>query len=274
MNKINLKLILILLVVIITVVIFNISLIEFKILEDKDRNEDNILNYDTNLSRNNKNEVQIENVKLIIIEEKNADANLQYDIDLLAKKCRQEILELESYFNYKYQQLITVKLHNGSFLAYGHLFVSGGYAKSDESLIEYNLTPYTVNNGIGKHEFIHLFLASKHGNSKSRLMNEGFAVAVEDILDGVSYQRKSIKENLNIVRLLNLETLVNNEQEVDEIEFYPNAGRFVKWVIEEYGIEFAENIYRETLRKHISIELIANTLNISIEDLISKYNYY
>lgn len=103
-------------------------------------------------------------------------------------------------------------------------------------------------------------------------MNEGFAVAIEDILDGISYQRKSIKDNLKIVRIINLENLINNEQEIDENEFYPNAGRFVKWLIEKYGIQLAEKIYLESIKSNISLENIASKLSISVEELLSNYN--
>ena len=157
---------------------------------------------------------------------------------------------------------------------------SGGGLAQPRSLTLYytfihDIAPYTDQYGIecpyiGAHELVHVITHQTLGHPGTRLMSEGYAVW----LDG-SYARRDIEDHMAEFQqhpdyLLSPSQLLNETVETESI-YYPNAGMWVRFVAETYGIETLNQLF--TVSRDCFIETF-ETINVSWSRMQSDYDQY
>ena len=105
---------------------------------------------------------------------------------------------------------------------------------------------------IGLHEMVHIISSNELGYPPTHLMNEGYANAISD-----GYKLR-LSENGKIVRtsleqwmtdlsktenMLTPSEMLKYGDKLDDDVFYPQAGYFINWLMNEYGIETTNSIY-------------------------------
>jgi hypothetical protein len=131
---------------------------------------------------------------------------------------------------------------------------------------------------VGEHETVHAIFMNRFGLSRSRLLVEGAAVAIDKGFGIVEENGKRVRVPIyNIVRdqrgqqkLLSIKYLCSGKG--SEELFYPQAGVFVEWLIKNYGINKYQELYRNTNKK-ILIKT-QKYFGISLDELEKKYRNY
>lgn len=135
----------------------------------------------------------------------------------------------------------------------------GGRALTDKRTICYAFNGdlmyypnWTVSDYMGLHEMVHIVSISELGKGGTRLMTEGYAVAIDGSYAGYKDQ------NGNIIRSLITEwmaayvkankvyrpsELLNNPDNYPEEVFYPQSGYFVDWLFKKYGVEKINRLF-------------------------------
>jgi len=132
----------------------------------------------------------------------------------------------------------------------------GGFSMPKDRIIYYTYSK-TKNKITGKdiylgiHELVHLVTRSELGYAKSRLMGEGYAVALTGNYSGYKdlngdYCKKTIEmwmtEYVTKGQILKPNDLISNEK-YPETLFYPQAGFFINWLFDNYGVEKITKLY-------------------------------
>src|ERR1035437_5543558 len=96
---------------------------------------------------------------------------------------------------------------------------------------------------LGKHEMTHIIVGTKIGKTKTRLMAEGYANAVDWTYGctSIDYWIKKYKAEHKMVKPSDL--LINNGAKIPEVEFYPQSGYFIKWLFSRFGIKKVNKLY-------------------------------
>ncbi len=131
---------------------------------------------------------------------------------------------------------------------------------------------------LGDHETVHALFLNSFGISNSQLMVEGIAVAIDKGYGNELRNGKNIRKSIfDIVRfqrdnnqLLSIKDLCTDNGA--ECLFYPQAGVFIEWLINTYGIDTYKNVYRNTYKKMIN--QTKKYFGISIEQLELNYHNY
>lgn len=105
---------------------------------------------------------------------------------------------------------------------------------------------------IGLHEMVHIVSGNELGYPVTRLMSEGYANALSNVY------KLHLTENGKIVgtslehwmmdfakgnKIMSPAELLQEGDKVPEDFFYPQAGCFTKWLMENYGVETTNAIY-------------------------------
>jgi hypothetical protein len=162
---------------------------------------------------------------------------------------------------------------------------SGGYSFPGERTIYYTFarTKNPLNGKniyLGMHEMVHLVTTAEIGNAKTRFMGEGYAVAFTGNYSGYKdsigeIYKKSIemwmKEYITKGEILKPIELINDSK-LPERVFYPQAGFFIDWLIDNYGIEKANKLY--VLRKGRIKKDFEHITGEKFEDMEKRYVSY
>ena len=133
---------------------------------------------------------------------------------------------------------------------------------------------------IGAHELVHLIANVELGHAKSRIMSEGFAVAVTGnygsyINSNSEVVKKDIelwmKEYILEDKILKPTELINGK-EISENIFYPQAGFFINWLFDNYGVEKVNKLYK--LRKKRILKDFEKITGESFYTIEKKYLLY
>ncbi len=103
---------------------------------------------------------------------------------------------------------------------------------------------------IGKHEMVHIITLTEIGETKTRLMTEGYANAV-DWTYGCRSIDAWIKEYKEQHKMIRPSDLLNKSRELPEKEFYPQSGYFVRWLFARLGIEKTHKLYKANVKDFI-----------------------
>ncbi len=158
---------------------------------------------------------------------------------------------------------------------------SGGGLSQPRSLTIYytyihDITDYTDQYGkkcpyVGAHELVHVITHQTLGHPGTRLMSEGYAVW----LDG-SYARRDIEDHMAEFRqhpdfLLTPTQLLQGKVDTERI-YYPNAGMWVRFAAETYGIETLNQLF--TVSRDCFIEKFETITQSSWSHMQSGYDQY
>jgi len=103
---------------------------------------------------------------------------------------------------------------------------------------------------LGLHEYVHIVSFNSIGNATIRLLEEGYANAV----DG-SYGGKSIETFLRFKNMKTPSELLDSDSMLEEY-FYPQSGFFIKWLFKEYSIKTVNKLFvlhRENFEKEFEV---------------------
>jgi hypothetical protein len=184
---------------------------------------------------------------------------------------REEISAIEAinkalYLNFKSK--VTIYLYNedeanekigtnqGGFASSGALYGKRIFFTYTPKLHESDL----CQSFIGKHEMVHVIMLSEIGSSKTRLMSEGYANAV-DWTYGCRAIDSWIDEYKKQHKMILPSDLLNKSGELPESVFYPQSGYFVRWLIARLGTDRTNKLYK-TKKEHF----VADYKKISGED--------
>ena len=131
---------------------------------------------------------------------------------------------------------------------------------------------------LGDHETVHAIFIKSMGYSKSRLITEGLAVAIDKGYgtykkNGTRYRvsiYEIVRDQVIQKQILSIKNLCsgNGKEEL----FYPQAGIFIEWLIRIYGFEKYKEIYNNTDKK--ILDETQKYFGISIEELEHNYRIY
>ncbi|MCP4725633.1 MAG: hypothetical protein GY863_11385 [bacterium] len=131
----------------------------------------------------------------------------------------------------------------------------------------------------GKHEISHVISEQTIGRASIRLLNEGLAEALEyhepaDLVDVIDTFTWTI-ENYRVADENYIQMLLMRGDEIPTSVFYPQAGWFVQYLIDIYGIEKVKQLYTVDLSDFES--MIMTLFSKSIEELevgfFARYGY-
>ncbi|MBS4014599.1 MAG: hypothetical protein KGZ97_12730 [Bacteroidetes bacterium] len=145
---------------------------------------------------------------------------------------------------------------------------TGGYSMSERSTIYYTyllasyVDVYNRNAYIGCHEMAHLLTHRSLGNNYTRMMNDGYAVAISGSF-GRTYDEieervvaRTINEwmqfHSNNNNILTPEQLLNEPERPDDV-FCPNAGAFISYLWQNYDIENVNKLFNVSSDEIISL---------------------
>ncbi|MBN1116894.1 MAG: hypothetical protein JXA77_06810 [Bacteroidales bacterium] len=105
---------------------------------------------------------------------------------------------------------------------------------------------------IGMHEIVHIVAGNELGYPSTVLMNEGYANAVSNgyklrLSEDGSIQRTTLEQWMNDFiannQIIKPSELLIKSDKIPEHVFYPQAGYFVKWMMNMYGVETTNTLY-------------------------------
>lgn len=218
--------------------------------------------------------VRYGSIDLAIVYEENGSVEIAIDNIELARRYDFSLEEICKHINIKKPESIKIIIHNGVFKKHGYTFTTGGFADSGRSTIEYNLCFDKYGEIlVDRHELVHIVFNVGIGHARSRLIAEGYAVAIDDYF-GESYGGQSIKEAIKTLPYSNIETLLSDNGSMEEAIYYPLAGSFIKWIIHRFGMEKAKEIYGSACIEDFSISNIEYILGIEVEYIEKEYREY
>jgi hypothetical protein len=96
---------------------------------------------------------------------------------------------------------------------------------------------------IGHHELAHIIVGYYWGNCKNMFFVEGLANA----LDG-TFQRRKISQIYNKIRSSgsthDFDSLLCKSGQIPHIQFYPESGMAVQWLINKFGLAIVKKLYQ------------------------------
>ena len=95
----------------------------------------------------------------------------------------------------------------------------------------------------GSHELMHVMAGNVWGLKFKRWINEGFATYADDIWYGCKLSDLN-KYLLQEKRLIPLEKLIKDFSDHSDMISYPEAGSFVKYIYEQYGVEKVKELWK------------------------------
>jgi hypothetical protein len=200
--------------------------------------------------------------------------NFEYDVLEIAQEQEDAMDEICEFLKEKPIKGVKVLIHNGSFMKYGKTWTHSMFSELYNKKIESNLMKCILPSGkykyLGKHELVHFIMGSYYGFCQNKLFLEGFTNAIDGIFQGRRIEdacitlKKANKTNT-------LGQLWDNSNEIEEVSFYPQSGIFIKWLIQEYGIEKSKKLYGMGIREEYPKEKMQEILGISFEDLSKRY---
>ncbi len=111
---------------------------------------------------------------------------------------------------------------------------------------------WKVSDFMGLHEMVHIVSISKLGKGGTRLMTEGYAVAIDGSYAGYKDQNGKIIRSLiqewmaayaKANKVYRPSELLNNPDNFPEEVFYPQSGYFVDWLFKKYGVEKINRLF-------------------------------
>lgn len=98
-------------------------------------------------------------------------------------------------------------------------------------------------NASGSHELMHIMAGNAWGIKFKTWINEGFAVYSDDGWYGYKLHNLS-KFLLQEKKLVPLEKLIKNFRDYSDMITYPQAGSFVKYLYEQYGVDKIRDLWK------------------------------
>lgn len=97
--------------------------------------------------------------------------------------------------------------------------------------------------GWGSHELMHVMAGNVWGKKFKPWINEGFATYSDDIWHG--YKLHDLNKYLwQKKKLIPLEKLIEDFFDYSDMETYPQAGSFVKYLYEQYGVDKVRELWK------------------------------
>jgi hypothetical protein len=105
-------------------------------------------------------------------------------------------------------------------------------------------------NASGSHELMHVMAIRAWGGKPKTWINEGFATYSDDIWYGYKLHDLN-KYLLQEKKLIPLEKLIENFRGYADMVTYPQAGSFVKYLYEQYGVEKVKDLWKSGAVKDV-----------------------
>lgn len=129
---------------------------------------------------------------------------------------------------------------------------------------------------IGKHEIVHLLVHD--WGRPPELFRQGLAEATEDKWHNVNHHQW-VKKFYKDKKFIALNELLDDEKfwQFNDLITYPESGSFVKYAIENYGLELFKKLYHElddNFSDQQNEEQIKKMIGISLKELETKWLDY
>jgi hypothetical protein len=198
------------------------------------------------------------------------------DLRLIADEQEKAIDEVCSRLRLVPIQGITIRLHNQPFKTmFGSVFQGGGYANYYYRTIEYAISRHWFTTGncryLGLHEMVHLAMQIRMGFCRNKFLTEGFANAIDGWYGNERIEK--LNESARVVgQLLSLRMLFEKADEIENDVLYPQSGMAIKWIISEYGMEYAKCLYRLGVESNYDYNKIGDITGSNYKELCQRYN--
>jgi hypothetical protein len=173
------------------------------------------------------------------------------DINIILDNQTDKYDEIDSFLKTNFKFLVKIYLYNYDEAKEKIGTNTGGGANTKLREIYFTFDTAIMrikeNDLLGKHELTHIIASNELSYPATILMNEGYANALSKVYAGktLEFGMKFHKKKGNILT----PTEMLEIKKFNEFIFYPQAGYFVNWLFENYGVENVNKLYPLKARK-------------------------
>lgn len=137
---------------------------------------------------------------------------------------------------------------------------------------------WKVSDYMGLHEMVHIVSISQLGKGGTRLMTEGYAVAIDGSYSGYKDKDGKITRSLlaewmaayaKASKVYRPTELLKNPDDYPEEVFYPQSGFFVSWLFDKYGVAKINQIFTSS-GKDLKTDFY-KVIGIRFEEMETEY---